>query len=183
MPRLIDRKRYWQGLSEVPDFDGKLLTQRRVDMILAFIAAILGGGVLLLLPVQISGESVRAIGSIRSPAFFPVLGALLMCLVAFLLVIRVIRAAPARADVVEEKTDLPGVKRAGLMGAMILVYGGLVFVLGMVLASALFIVGASLAFGYRNPWGIGLLAVLTPVLVYLMFEKLLNVLLPTGWVF
>jgi hypothetical protein len=160
-----------------------LPADRKIDMVLAFFATVLGGSTLLLVPQQISGESIHAIGSMRSPAFFPVLGALLMCLVALLLTIRAVKPAPARLEASETAKAGISLKRAGVMGALIFAYGGLVFVLGMVPASALFIVCAARAFGYTNHWGIGALAVVTPVLVYLLFEKLLNVLLPTGWVF
>lgn len=184
MPRAIDRNTDCYSTLAGQE---KLSAERRNDALLSFLAASLGGGVLLLLPVEISGESIRAIGSIHSPAFFPVLGALLMCLVAILLAVRTVKSAPfpnAEPEGGSETEPEPvSLMRAAVMGTLILAYGVLVFVLGMVLASGLFILGAARVFGYTNPWGVRTLAVLVPVLVYLLFEKLLNVLLPSGWVF
>jgi hypothetical protein len=186
MTQLIDRTRYWQGFPKmpVPKQEGAL-DGRVVDLVLAILAFVLGGGVLLLLPTQIDGESIRAITSIRSPAFFPTLGALLMCLVALLLAMRVIK--PVSVKTVEHETNdddgAGNLMRSGSIGILILVYGLLLFVIGMIPASVLFIVCSARVFGYTNFWGIGALAVVIPTLVHFLFEGLLNVLLPTGWVF
>jgi hypothetical protein len=55
--------------------------------------------------------------------------------------------------------------------------------LGFLLSSGLFLVGANLLYGNRNPVSIVGLAVIVPALLYLFFEKFMIILLPASRLF
>ncbi|GAA3947180.1 tripartite tricarboxylate transporter TctB family protein [Allohahella marinimesophila] len=186
MSRLIDRSRYWHF---APDFEAglgrgleSLAPDRRLDFILAVVSGFLGLAVALFLVNAAFGESSTTIFGMRSPFLFPAIAAVLMCGICGLLLRRVVKGRSTALAEEAAPADLQSAK-AGWIGLSILVYGVLVFVLGMLLSSMLFIVVASLLFGYRNIWGIAALSIMTPVSIYLLFERLLNILLPSGWIF
>jgi hypothetical protein len=63
---------------------------RTVDIIVALIAILVGIGTLLLLPSQISQETIAAIMNTNSPAFFPIVSAFLIILCGLVLLLKTI---------------------------------------------------------------------------------------------
>jgi putative tricarboxylic transport membrane protein len=110
------------------------------------------------------------------PRAFPMLLAALMGLVGLWLLLR-----PARLAAVGAGTDTPSHSYAPVVicAVAVLVYGATFEWLGFWLATALMTVPVALAFGGR--WHKALLGgVVMGLGLYLLFDKLLDVVLPTG---
>lgn len=186
-----------QGSGYQPDFDAAQIREKNaspsrlsdkvsnriVDFGLALLAGVLGLGVALLMPQQVSGHTMGAITDFRSPAFFPALGAVFMCCLALILAVRVWRNAKIALPYPAGTSDSVLLGRVSSLAVLIVTYTAGVFLFGMILASTVFIAGASLIFGYRNPWMIASMSLGTPALVFVLFEKTLNVLFPRGLFF
>ena len=159
--------------------------RRTSGLIVGLVCAVVGIAVLLLVPVQISGESLAAITNVQSPAFFPILNAVFLTGCGLVLIFR--RSASIRdsGDSGDSGDDgaarHPGTLIATV--ALIGVYLVLVRYVGMVVSSAIAIAAMSVLFGYRNKAVIAVSTVVVPLLIYLLFEKVLRILLPHGAVF
>lgn len=84
--------------------------------------------------------------------------------------------------------DKPSASAAGLLRVAAMVVWTAAFVaalpwLGYLLASGLFLVGANLLYGNRNPIPIVAISVAVPTCLYLFFEKFMIVLLPSSRLF
>lgn len=147
------------------------------DVVVGGLVLALASGVIALLPSQVGGESWRAIGNMRSPAFFAVLAGALMGGLAILLILRGLIAGGAGGRGVTRPGNLPRLLFAG--GALA---GGALAtpVAGYPLAAALMMAGLSLAFGYRRIGVVLVLAIAIPLGVFTVFESALRVLLPRG---
>jgi MFS family permease len=147
----------------------------RTGLLVASTGVALGAAALALIPAQIPGESLAALGDMRSPAFFPVLAALL-CLAAGLALI------PA-AFRPEEEPAPPHPRRA--MTLAVLLTGGAVLtpVLGGLLVIFLLMPAVGWLLGDRRPLRMLLLAAVSVGIVHLLFERTLKVMLPPGMLF
>jgi len=152
--------------------------ERAGDLAVAGIAAVAGIGAIQVMPQQVGGEDLRALGDMSSPAFFPALGALLLTVLGALLALRTLLAPPPEASAATHAIHW---RRVLLLMALVSGYVGLIFAIGMVPASMLFIPAAALAYGSRRFVAIGVLALAIPALVHVLFERILRVLLPEGW--
>lgn len=143
------------------------------DTVTGAITFVLGIAALALVPVEVQSDGFSRFGDVRSAAFFPILAAGATAVFSLVLLVRgVLRAAPPVA------VDRPGrvlAVIAALAGA-----GALVFWLGYIAAAAALIAALSLAFGNRKPVVVAGLALVVPVAIYLLFNGVLDVLLPPG---
>ncbi len=148
----------------------------RNGLLVAAMGIALGAAALALIPAQVPGESVAAIGDMRSPAFFPVLAALL-CLAAGLALV----PAAFRPQEVEAAPPHP---RRGVLLAF-LIGGGAVLtpVLGGLLVIFLLMLAVGWVLGDRRPVRMLLLAAVSVGVVHVLFERTLKVLLPPGILF
>jgi len=145
------------------------------DLVVAGIAIALGLGALALLPSQIPGENLAAIGDMRSPAFFPILSALLLVGAGVALL------PAALAGAAWEKPERP--LRAAGLGAF-LVAGALAApLIGGLAAIFILMVGTAVILGARRPVPVLLLAAISTAIVHGLFERTLKVLLPAGRIF
>jgi len=143
------------------------------DTVTGAITLGLGLAALALVPVEVQGDGFARFGDVRSAAFFPILAAGATALFSLVLLVRgVLRAAPP------VEVDRPGrvlAVIAALTGAI-----ALVFWLGYIVAAAALIAALSLAYGTRRPVVVAGLALVVPVAIYLLFNGVLDVLLPAG---
>lgn len=152
--------------------------QRTVDLAVAAVAAFAGVGAILMMPQEVGGEDLRALGDMSSPAFFPALAALLLTILGALLAGRTLFAPPIEAVRTPGEVDR---RRVWLLMLLVSGYMALIFLIGMLYASIAFIPAAAFAYGSRQIVAIGVLAITIPASVHVLFERILRVLLPEGW--
>jgi len=155
------------------------LYRRRQDILVGLAALVVAGGIVALLPSQVGGESLSAIGDMRSPAFFPALAALVMGALGALLALRGAVAARRAEDATCASPTGDG--RRAVAVAVLLVATTLALPhAGFVPTVVSMMAGLSLAFGYRRPVVLAALCLLMPIAIFLIFEGALRVLLPRG---
>lgn len=146
-----------------------------MNVLVAGSAIVLGGAALLLIPWQIPGESLAAINDMRSPAFFPVLAAMIAILAGAAL----LRPGPAEpAEAAPENPGRTWVLAALVLGSAVLtpVLGGLPVIFVMMAATAR-------VMGERRPLRVLALAGISVLVIHLLFERTLKVLMPPGLLF
>jgi hypothetical protein len=161
----------------VTETTGQKLGVDWTDLLVGLIVLGLATGLLVLLPSQVGGETWRAIGNMRSPAFFAVLAGGFMGGLALLLILRGLLAGHAGGRGVTAPGDLRGL----FMAAASLMLGvAATPIAGYSVAAALMMAGLSLAFGYRRLGIVLILALAVPLGIFVVFEGALRVLLPRG---
>jgi len=143
----------------------------------AVVALALGGAVLALLPSQIPGAGVSAIGDMTSPAFFPILAALLVLAAGAALLRRPAAQGPTETE------EPGGIGRPLLFAAMMIGGAALTPVLGGLFTLFLLMCGAAAIAGARRKLPTLVLAASGVLVVHLLFERTLKVLLPPGLLF
>lgn len=143
------------------------------DTVTGVVTLALGLAALALVPVEVQSDGFSRFGDVRSAAFFPILAAGATSLFSLVLVVRgLLSAAPA--VVVERPWRVLAVITA-LSGAT-----ALIFWLGYIIAAAAMITVLGLTFGNRRPAVVAGLALVVPLAIYLLFNGVLDVLLPAG---
>jgi hypothetical protein len=155
----------------------------RPDVAVAIVGAALGLGALAAVPTQIRGQGYGAIADIQSPAFFPILIALLMVAMSILLLTARRREPPNPAQAGDETGPVEAPRRLAAAALCLAAYYGALELIGMVTASVLVIGALALTLGYRRYGVLAAVAAAVPVILFLAFEKGLFVLLPEGRLF
>ena len=156
------------------------MTIRTINIVVALIAIIIGAGTLLLLPSQVSQETIRSITNTNSPAFFPIVASLLVVLCSLILFFKTITLD----RLIKERAIL--IPNPGFLLVMFFIfifYVLLIWIIGMITASTLMIPVMSYVLGYRKIITIAAVAVLVPFILFLLFEKFLLIILPHGVLF
>ena len=143
------------------------------DMATGLVLALLALGLLWVIPDQIA---VPEDSSGPSPAFLPLLAAQILLGLALCLVLFAFLAPPAD-EAGEEETGFPF--HALAVTAVVAGLIALMPAIGFPLSGALALAILAPLFGERRPLAILLLAVVTPMLLYLFFRHGMLVLLPT----
>ena len=150
------------------------------NLAVGVLSVLTGAGTLVFLPEMVSGETLAAIGDPYSPAFFPiVIGALLIVCGG----VMIATTAMGRAPVVRGEGRVESPLRLGSAAGVIVAYTLLITWIGMLAASVLCIAGLAYILGYRRHVIVGAAAVVVPVLIYVLFERMLYVLLPQPTLF
>jgi putative tricarboxylic transport membrane protein len=110
-------------------------------------------------------------------AFFPRVVLLVAMFLTLILIVQSLRNGPDKA---EEKMDKAAFKRVVMSMACAVGLGLGTSYLGTLVSIALFIIAIMLVWGVRSIRAMVLTALLTPVLIYLIFNKILLVQLPSG---
>jgi hypothetical protein len=155
----------------------------RPDRAVAIVGATLGLGALAAVPEQIRGQGYGAIADVQSPAFFPILIALLMVAVSILLLTARRREAQEPPEANDETGPIEAPRRLAAAALCLIAYYGALELIGMVVASILVIAVLALTLGYRRYGILAAVALALPVGIFLAFEKGLFVLLPAGKLF
>ena len=149
------------------------------DILVGMSALGVAGSIVLLLPSQVGGATLAAVGNMRSPAFFPVVAAVLMGLLGLLLTLRGATAS-RRAPSATAGEPAGDSRRMGMV-ALLLIGATLALPLaGFVPTVAVLMAGLGFAFGYRRAVILGALCLLMPLAIFVLFESALRVLLPRG---
>jgi len=146
---------------------------RVTALLVALSGILLGAAALALVPREIPGQSLAAIGDMRSPAFFPVLAAILALSAGLSLLPAALRAPPP--------VEMPPYPARAVALAALLVGGAVLApVLGGLLDIFLLMLAVGFVLGDRRPLRMLLLAACGTMLVHLLFERMLKVILPPG---
>ena len=146
----------------------------------ALITIFIGVGTLLILPYQISQETIASITNTNSPAFFPIIASFLVILCSLVLFFKTITGD----RVIEERSIL--IPYPGFLLVMFFIFSSyalLIWIIGMITASILMIPAMSYVLGYRKIITILAVAVSVPLMLYILFEKFLLIILPHGVLF
>lgn len=156
----MSRQPDWQRLAE--------------GIVLTLIAA----AILLLLPVQVARPPT--VQTRVSPAFLPRVVAigLLACDIALLVASFAARSRESPASFERSAT-----MRVGAAALLLCAYAFLFPRVGFVVTSAVFLASFSYVFGARSVLKIGTAAVGVPLVLWLVFERVLRVPLPRGLLF
>ena len=156
------------------------MTSRKINIIVSLISALIGIGTLLILPNQISQETIASITNTNSPAFFPIVATFLVIFFSLILLFKTITL-----DRHNEKRSIlipyPGF--LFIMFSIFTCYALLIWIVGMITASIFMIPAMSYVLGYRNKITIIAVAVSVPLALYILFEKFLLIILPHGILF
>ena len=147
--------------------------------LISIVALCISAAIFFTLPHDIPGTTLATFTDMESAAFFPMLAATVIGVSALLLALGSLKE---RSIQTEELVDVLG-KRPALLVVGFSLFIPLIHWLGMITASMIMIAFLPLVFGYQNYRWIMPLAVLLPIAVYLLFEKVLKVLFPHGVVF
>ena len=151
-----------------------------IDLLVASISLAIGVAVLLLVPSQISGETVAAIRDMQSPAFFPILAACLMVLCSLILGIRSARSlrgpVEARIQVEQPRAVL------AVTGVFVLFAVG-TYYFGLLVACTVTILVMGYFLNYRQPMVLVPFSIGMPICIYVLFERTLRIILPEGVLF
>ncbi len=150
------------------------------NLVVALAAGVVGAGTLLLVPSQISGETLAALGNMESPAFFPILAAWLIIVCSVGLGVRSLTRGGAGQ---QARVEFPRPWSVLSVIVIFVLFAAGTYYLGMVPAAVLMIMVMAYLLEYRNPKIVLPVAVAVPVGIYLLFEKLLLILLPSGVIF
>ena len=156
------------------------MTARKINIIVALIALFIAAGTLLILPNQISQETIASITNTNSPAFFPIIASFLVILCSLVLFLKTITLDQA----IEERSTL--IPYPGFLLVMFFIFASyalLIWIIGMITASILMIPAMSYVLGYRKIITILAVAVTVPLILYILFEKFLLIILPHGVLF
>lgn len=132
---------------------------------------------IVLFGISFTFQSSGAVASHTTASFFPRVVLLFAMFLTSIMIIQSIRKGPDKAS---KKMEIDAFKRVAL--TMVCAFGfglGCVY-LGTLVSIALFIVVTMLSWGVRSKRAIILTAILTPVVVHLVFNQVLLVQLPSG---
>ena len=150
------------------------------DLLVALTSVAVGGAILALVPYEIAGQTLAAVSDMNSPAFFPIIAAALLIICGLVLGVGALAAIRVGGH---EDVEF---KRRGsvltVMAIFVLFAIGTNF-LGMIPSAVLTILAMAWFLEYRNAWVLIPVAVGVPAVIYVLFERVLLILLPRGVLF
>lgn len=151
-----------------------------VDYTIAGCALAFGGFILWSIPNQVPGATLAAVSDMSSSAFFPILTGVFMILCGVALAVRT-ASGKLLAEPREQETFSPR-HSARMVAVLLLLVAYLITlkIIGMIVSSMLLIAIMAPLLGYRNVRYIVASAAIFPVVIYLLFDRLLHILLPNG---
>lgn len=154
-----------------------------VDATVSLISVMLGVGVLFAIPHQVPGATLADVSSMSSPAFFPILGGAFLVLCGVVLGVNTMVVQAPLAASGENAPDAAKPFRLAAVAALLVVYLFAIRAIGMVISSMVLIAVMAPLLNYTRWRVIAVAAPLFPLAVYVLFEKMLRILLPHGWGF
>jgi len=156
------------------------ISHRKGDCLVALGSLAIGISTLSLVPKQIAGETLAAIGDMNSPAFFPIIAAILMVICGTILGLRTITRRPADREAHIE------FKQSGtvfMIMAMFVVFAIATHFIGMLVSAAITILVMAWYLNYRTVGILVPVAIGVPLVIHLLFERVLLIILPPGVLF
>lgn len=139
---------------------------------------LLAGAIWLLVPDQVPGYTLAAYSDMTSPAFFPISVAALLLLISLVIAVRALLSMRRGGE--EEPLESVQTGRVVCAAAVMVAFVVLMPLIGTVVAMAMLVAGLMLAFGARRPRVLMITAILTPIVIVSVFERLLLILFPHG---
>jgi hypothetical protein len=134
---------------------------------------------IILFGLSFTFKSSDVVKSHTTASFFPQVVLLVAMFFTVIMIYQSIRNGPD--EVVEKADDHGEVKKRVLLSMVAAIgFGFGVSYLGTLVSISLFIIATMLVWGVRNKVSILLNAILTPIIIYVIFTKLLWVQLPAG---
>ncbi|MEO3427445.1 tripartite tricarboxylate transporter TctB family protein [Pelagibius sp. CAU 1746] len=158
-------------------------TRINSDVWVALCALASGAFVLFSIPAQVSGESILAVADMGSSAFFPAIAGIFMLICGGVLLFKTVVAQGILVPVPDDPAAPTDFRRTLSVFALFLIYLFAIETLGMMVSSVALIAVMALILQYENKKFIVISAVVFPVLVYVLFERILRILLPHGVLF
>ncbi len=148
-----------------------------MDSCIAAAVILLGVVIWVLIPYQVDEPPafLRQIHAGMSPSLFPRLAALGFVIIGVLYLLTSFDMNSENGFAELTRQDYAEI---ALVLVLMTAYVTLLQPLGFVVSSALSAVAIALLYGSRNVIGIGIVALIAPLLIYFMFTRLLNVSLP-----
>ena len=140
--------------------------------------AVIGASILILLPSQI--REIPGLQTQMSPAFIPMITGIGLILSGLGLILRSSFSGEQPSSVDWDRAIAVRVVTTVLL---LIAYTMLFPIIGFVVTSAVFVAFFTWFFGSRDPVKTAALVVLTPIGVWLFFEKLFRIPLPHGFLF
>lgn len=159
---------------------GLVISARASSITLGMFGVVLGLVALWLLPAQTGVTSHRVALSASSAGFFPSLAGLVAVVAGLMCLVGSVWANSPSVTVRQEFETIHW--RRGSLVVLWLLGGGFgIHMLGMLSSLGILTAGLAVAFGERRPaWIVGL-GLTTSLAIYLLFEVLLKILFPSGW--
>jgi hypothetical protein len=156
------------------------ISDSQAALVLGVVGTVLGTAVLCLLPSQAGLASHAAALDPSGPGFFPLLAGTVTLLAGLgCLVNARSRGEPGQGGAASFETL--HWRRGGLVTLWLLAAGMGLHTVGMLTTLGILTSGLAVVFGERRlPWLLGL-GIVTPVAIYLLFEVVLKILFPRGW--
>ncbi len=139
--------------------------------------AVMGAVILAFVPGQIDKPPVLfgMPSTSLSPRAMPRAAAILMIVVGLVYFVQGLRLTEANGM---RALSRQAIRNVGFLLVTMIFYVAVLIPLGFVLSSMLTALAITLYFGSRHPFGVGLVAVGGPLLIYLLFTRELSVSLP-----
>ena len=150
------------------------------DFIVAGVTGSLALATLALVPSQTPGETLAAVSDLQSPAFFPILSACVMAICSVFLVIRAVAHERAGQGL---RISFPHAGTVLSVAGLFIAFAAGVHLFGLVNSAVVIIAAMALIMGYRDWRVLVPVALLVPLAIYLLFQRLLLVILPEGVLF
>ena len=150
------------------------------NLSVGILSLLLGAATLFFMPQLVSGETLKAISDPYSPGFFPIVISVLLIICGGVVIATV---AVGRSPEIRGDGTIESPLRLTSTALIIVAYTVAMQWVGMLIASILLIAGMAYIFGYRPHWIIAGSAIVVPVFVHVLFERMLYVLLPQSQVF
>lgn len=157
------------------DFAGKDTSVKNKDLRLGVALMII---FMILFGISFTLQSSDVMKTHTTAAFFPRVVLIVAMFFTLLLIIQNIKKGADTSD--KEKMDRESFKRVVLSMVSAVLFGFGVSYLGTLVSISLFVIAVMLTWGVRKKMTILLNAVITPILIYLIFAKILYVQLPSG---
>ena len=156
-----------------------MLLHNKQTLIEGLFFLLFGLVILLLIPSQIM--VTPSIQTTTTPAFIPTVVAVALMIVGFLMVIKSFRAKHKTTKNID--FSLESFLRVGGSILLLVAYIEMFRIIGIVVASAVFVAVFSYIFGLRSWVKMAVTVVVVPVVVWLVFEYVFKIPLPHGFLF
>ena len=156
----------------------KLAVQSKGE--LAFAGLLLALGIFVL--VETAAIPIPVASSNVGPRFMPYFAGALLTGAAGWTVVDILRGrtvAPEESELADPSQRFHW-GRVGLLVASVVAFAALLDVLGYLIAAPISVFGLLVTFGARRWWVMAVVAVVLPVLIFLLFTQVLGIYLPLG---
>lgn len=125
------------------------LSSRTGDCLVAVTSIATGASTLALVPNEIAGQTLAAIGDMNSPAFFPIIAAVLMTICGIFLALGAIAKTYSDKDA---SVEFKRPRSVFAIMAMFVLFATATHFVGMLASAVATILAMAWFLNYRNPW-------------------------------